>query len=1090
MKRRDKRCHSFKRMKLRYLVVSKTTWMICVILSMHFYAVGSVSQKDGTNTRDSNAYNTSVAQQNPLKGKVVDEEGLPLPGATIIIAGSSGGSITDNKGAFSIDAKMGDKVVISFVGMDSQVIEYTGQKEVKVTLKEKHDELEEITVVAFGKQKKESVIASISTVKPADLKIPASNLTTALAGRIPGMISYQRSGEPGKDNAEFFVRGVTTFGYKKSPLILIDGIELSTTDLARLQPDDIASFSIMKDATATALYGARGANGVILVATKEGKEGSASLNIRYEKSVSLPTRMLDIADPITYMKMHNEAILTRDPLGGRAYSLEKIRMTEQPNRNVYAYPAVNWFDEMFDKQAINDRLNFNLSGGGKVSRYYLAGTINTDNGILKVDKRNNFNNNVKLNRISLRSNVNINVTKSTEVIVRFNGNFDDYNGPIDGGETLFRKALQTNPVLYPKYYEPDERNKYSQHILFGNAGQHGDYLNPYADMVKGYKDESRSNILAIIELKQDLNFITKGLSIRGLGNTTRESFFNVNRSYSPFYYSLSSYDAGIDEYSLFELNPQGGTEYLQYHEGDKKITTSFYFEGAMNYNRTFKEKHIVTGMLVGIMREMKLANAGSLQKSLPYRNIGLSGRFTYAYDNRYFAEINFGYNGSERFAAKERFGLFPSIGIGWIASNEKFWIPMNKVINKLKFKATHGLVGNDAIGSEDDRFFYISQVNMNNDNLGTTFGQNYLNGIPGISIDRYSNDQISWEKARMTDLGIEMGLFNKFEIQADYFYEYRSNILMDRSQVPSSMGLQVPLKANIGEASSRGFEASVDFSHSFSEAFWVMARGNVTYATSKFEVYEELNYAGAGLPWKSRLGNSLNQQYGYIAERLFIDEADIANSPLQTFGEYMAGDIKYKDINGDGRIDENDIVPIGYPTDPEVMYGFGASTGYKNFDFSFFFQGSARSSFFIDTYKTAPFIDINDKDTQSDDWNNRIGNNALLSVWANDHWSEDNRNLYAAWPRFSNQVVENNRQTSTWFIRNGAFLRLKSVEFGYTIPKDTFIKKAGISSMRFYLSGTNLLTISKFKLWDVEMGGNGLGYPIQKVFNLGVNVNF
>lgn len=1114
MKKNNLSC-SFRRMMVKYFIVFKAIWIICIVLVTHLNVAGAdslffgkelpSSSSGGKNNptqlelldpkvsdRTTTTQTDEVAQtlQNLVKGIVVDKNGSPLPGTTVTIQGVPGGSITDSDGNFSIKASVGDKIVVSFVGMQLQVVTYTGQHDLKITMLEQVDELEEVSVVAFGKQKKESVIAAISTVRPADLKIPASNLTSALAGRIPGIISYQRSGEPGKDNAEFFVRGVTTFGYKKSPLILIDGIELSTTDLARLQPDDIASFSIMKDATATALYGARGANGVILVTTKEGKEGAASLNIRYEKSASLPTRMIDIADPVTYMKMHNEAILTRDPLGGRAYSLEKIRMTEQAGRNIFAYPAVNWFDEMFATQAINDRLNFNLSGGGKIARYYLATTINTDNGILKVDKRNNFNNNVKLNRLSLRSNVNINVTKSTEIIVRFNGNFDDYNGPLDGGETLFRKALQTNPVLYPKYYEPDAANEFSQHILFGNAGQYGDYLNPYADMVKGYKDESRSNILAVIELKQDLDFITKGLSMRGLGNTTRESFFNVNRSYSPFYYSLSSYDAGIDKYSLFELNPSGGTEYLQYNEGDKAITTSFYFEGAMNYNRTFNEKHTVTGMLVGIMREKKLANAGSLQKSLPYRNIGLSGRFTYAYDSRYFVEANFGYNGSERFAAKERFGLFPSMGIGWIASNEKFWLPMSKVVNKLKFKATHGLVGNDAIGSEDDRFFYISQVNMDNGGLGTTFGQNYLNGISGISIDRYSNNQISWEKARMTDLGIEMGLFNKFEIQADYFYEYRSNILMDRSQVPSSMGLQVPLKANIGEASSRGFEASVDFNHSFSNGIWVMARGNVTYATSKFEVYEELNYVGAGLPWKSRLGNSLNQQYGYIAERLFVDEADIANSPLQTFGKYMAGDIKYKDINEDGRIDENDIVPIGYPTDPEVIYGFGASAGYKGFDFSFFFQGSARSSFFIDTYKTAPFIDINDKDTQSDDWNNRIGNNALLTVWANDHWSEDNRNLYAAWPRFSDQVIENNRQTSTWFMRNGAFLRLKSVEIGYTVPPNTFVKKIGISSMRFYLSGTNLLTISKFKLWDVEMGGNGLGYPIQKVFNLGVNVNF
>ncbi len=1081
-------CHSHQRMKLGYVDLFRKIWIIVIALITHLNVIGATLPIAGNGLNKSSSESAAAITKNVVTGKVVDKDGAPLPGATVMIQGLPGGSITDTEGNFSVKAASGDKIVVSFIGMITQIIDFVGQSELKITLLEKVDELKEVSVVAFGKQKKESVIASISTIRPSELKIPSSNLTTALAGRMPGLISYQRSGEPGHDNAEFFVRGVTTFGYKKSPLILIDGIELATSDLARMQPDDISSFSIMKDATATALYGARGANGVILVTTKEGKEGPAKLNIRYERSMSSPTRMLDIADPITYMKMQNEAILTRNPLGGRAYSLEKIKMTEQPGRNQSVYPAVNWFDNMFNTQAMNDRLNFNLSGGGKIARYYLASTINTDNGILKVDKRNNFNNNVKYNRISLRSNVNINVTKTTEVTVRFNGNFDDYNGPIDGGEALFRKALQTNPVLYPQYYAPDVENAFSKHILFGNAGQ-GNYLNPYADMVKGYKDESKSNMLAVIELKQDLSFITKGLTLRGLGNTTRESFFNLNRSYSPFYYSLSSYDAAINKYSLFELNPNNGTEYLQYNEGDKSIGTSFYFEGASNYERTFGKKHTVTGMLVGIMREMKYSNGGSLQKSLPYRNLGLSGRFTYAYDSRFFTELNFGYNGSERFAARERFGLFPSMGAGWILSNENFWKPWNKVVNKLKLKVTHGLVGNDAIGSENDRFFYISQVNMNNGGVGTTFGQNYLHNIPGISIDRYSNNQISWEKARMTNLGVEIGLFGKFEIQADYFYEYRSNILMDRSQIPASMGLQVPLKANIGAAASHGFETSIDFNHSFANGLWVMGRANITYAASKFKTYEELNFVGAGLPWRSRLGNSINQQYGYIAERLFVDEADIANSPLQTFGRYMAGDIKYKDISGDGRIDENDVVPIGYPSDPEVIYGFGASAGYKGFDFSFFFQGSARSSFFIDTYKTAPFIDINDG-SQGDEWNNKIGNNALLNAWANDHWSEDNRNSYAAWPRLSNQVIENNMQASTWFIRNGAFLRLKSFEVGYTIPKKSFLTKAGLSSMRFYISGTNLLTISKFKLWDVEMGGNGLGYPIQKVFNLGVNVNF
>jgi TonB-linked SusC/RagA family outer membrane protein len=1023
----------------------------------------------------------SQTQKNPVSGVITYPDGEPIAGASIMIKGTTAGVSTDLDGSYTIYVEKGQTLVFSSLGMESIEILYNRQTELNVTLQDKANELDEITLVAFGKQKKESVIGSVSTINPSDLKIASSNLTTALAGRLSGVIAYQRSGEPGRDNAEFFIRGVTTFGYNRSPLILIDNIELTTTDLARLQPDDIASFSIMKDATATALYGARGANGVILVSTKEGKEGPAKLNVRYERSLSMPTRSLDIADPITYMKLHNEAVSTRDPLGGRAYSLERIKITQQANRNQNVYPAVNWFDELFEENTFNDRFNFNLSGGGKVARYYLASTVNSDTGMLKVDNRNNFNNNIKFKRISLRSNINIDITKTTEISVRFNGNFDDYNGPIDSGEDLYRKALQTNPVLYPKFFEPDLTYANSQHILFGNAGQNGDYLNPYADMVRGYKDESRSMILASIQLEQDLSFVTEGLNLRVLGNTTRESFFNLNRFYNPYYYSIGSYDAGIDQYSLFELNPNSGTEFLNYNEGNKVITTSFYGEAAINYNRTFDDKHAVTGLLVGIMREQKFANAGDLQKSLPFRNIGVSGRFTYAYKNRYFSEFNFGYNGTERFAKNERFGFFPSAGLGWIISNEKFWEPFKDKISKLKLKATFGIVGNDAIGSEADRFFYISQVNTNSGANATSFGVNYQNFIPGIGIDRYPNEQITWETSKQTNIGLEIGLFKKIDIQADFFRQYRSNILMDRSQVPATLGLQAPLRANIGEASSEGFEISLEYNDSFSNGLWVSTRSNFTYVTNKFEVYEELDYVGAGLDWKSRLGKNINQPYGLIAERLFVDEADIANSPLQTFGDYLAGDIKYKDINNDGRIDSNDEVAIGHSTTPEIIYGFGASAGFKDFDFSFFFQGSARSSFFIDAFNTAPFID-----TSPD----KIGNNALLQVWADNHWSEDNRDLYAAWPRLSDQVVDNNNRPSTWFLKNGAFLRLKSIELGYTLSEKGLLKKASIKNMRFYLSGTNLLTFSSFKLWDIEMGGNGLGYPIQRVFNMGASINF
>ena len=643
---------------------------------------------------------TIGAQDQIITGTITDNNNNPLPGVNIVVdAETYSGAVTDFDGNFIVKANEDATLIISYVGFITQEVKLNGSKNLNIKMEEDLFGLEEVTVVAYGEQKKQSVIAAVTSVDPTELRVPTSNLTTSLAGRVAGLISYQRSGEPGRDNAEFFIRGVSTFGYARSPLILIDGIETTSTDLGRLQPDDIASFSIMKDATATALYGARGANGVIMVTTKEGKQGKVKLNIRYEKAYSAAAREVSIADPITYMRLHNEALATREPLSGRIYSLEKILISQDPNRNQMAYPTINWFDELLEDYTLNSRFNFNVSGGGKIARYYLAATVNTDNGNLKIEPQNNFNNNINFNRISLRSNVNINLTPTTEVAVRFNGNFDDYNGPLNGGEEIYKQAMQTNPVLYPKYYDPDANYFNTTHILFGNYGQFGDYLNPYANMVRGYKDESYNNVLATVELKQNLDFITKGLKARALVNTSRYSFYNLERKYNPFYYTLANYDFQSDAYSLIALNPNQGTEYLEYNEGAKVISNSVYFEGSLNYNRIIKKNHNISGMLVGILRELKYANNGNLQTSLPYRNIGLSGRFTYAFDSKYFAEFNFGLNGSERFAKSERFGFFPSFGFGWYVSNEPFMEKYEDIITKLKLKGTYGLVGNEKIDS-------------------------------------------------------------------------------------------------------------------------------------------------------------------------------------------------------------------------------------------------------------------------------------------------------------------------------------------------------------------------------------------------------
>jgi TonB-linked SusC/RagA family outer membrane protein len=1018
-----------------------------------------------------------------VRGIIRDEFGDIIAGASVTVEGSTRGVTTDIDGSYTIEVGSNEKLVISYIGLERQVISVGNQTVINVELKEKASELDEVTVVAFAKQKKESVIASVSTVKPSDLRVPSSNLTTAFAGRIAGLISYQRTGEPGQDNAQFFIRGVTSFGTGKvDPLILIDGVEMTTEDLSRLTTDDIASFSIMKDANATALYGARGANGVILVTTKEGREGGVKVQFRAEGTFSSPTENLSLADPVTYMKLHNEAVRTRTPGTRLPYDEKKINYTER-GIDPILYPANDWQDILFDKNTFNHRYNLNISGGGTIARYYIAASYSTDNGIIKMDKRQNFNNNININKYSLRSNVNVNLTKTTEAIIRLNGMFDDYQGPLDGGTDLYNKAVLANPVYFRPYYEPDDANIYTKHILFGNTAS-GGYLNPYAEMLKGYRSNDRSTMYVQFELKQNLDFLAKGLSARAMFNVNRFAQLEVRRQYEPFYYTLVPQRTGMDSYRLLALNPDSGTDWLDYVPGDRRMENTMYFESALQYNTTIAEKHVISGLMVFTIREKKNNTYNTLQLSLPQRNAGLAGRATYSYADRYFVEGNFGYNGSERFAKNERWGFFPSAGLGWIVTNEEFMEPYADVITKLKLKATYGLVGNDEIGRAEDRFYYLSNLNMNDGNRGIAFGESYGYGRNGISISRYEDPYITWEISRKSNFGLELNLMNDLEIQVDYFTENRSNILQERADIPTTMGLQAIPKANIGEANGRGVDISVDYNKSINKDLWAVVRGNFTYATSEYKIYEEPDYSSA--PWRSHVGRKISQQWGYIAERLFLDDEEVKNSPIQTFGDYGAGDIKYKDINHDGRIDENDRVPIGYPKTPEIIYGFGVSLGYKDFDFSCFFQGSGRSAFWIEPDKIAPFLHYSTNEINRE---GRTSNRALLQMIADSHWSEDSRDVHAFWPRLAATSISNNTETSTWWMRDGSFMRLKTAEIGYTLPTAT-AKKAHLQKVRLYVAGNNLFQIRKFKLWDPEQAEKAFNYPLQRVINIGVDIEF
>ncbi|TKG89594.1 TonB-dependent receptor [Puteibacter caeruleilacunae] len=1023
-------------------------------------------------------------QQHVVKGTVTDKTKKALPGVTVYVKGTTNGTTTDFEGNYSLSVKKGDVLIFSFIGMQDQEVTVVNQTKLDIEMADQTEKLDEVVVVAFGTQKKESVVGSISTVNPGELKTSSSNLTTALSGRIAGVISYQTSGEPGRDNAQFFVRGITTFAQGAKPLILIDGVELTADDLARISPDDIESFSVLKDATSTAVYGARGANGIILVTTKKGHEGKPRISLRMENSFSSNINEPKLADPITFMNNYNEAVRTRTPGAVLPFSQEKIYNTIN-GVNSEVFPQTDWQKEMIKDVAVNQKMNLSVRGGGKVAQYYFSANFNKDNGILKDDPRGLVENNIDLKRYGVRSNISVNLSKSTKATFRVNATRDEYKGPAVPASSLFTYAMRTSPVRFAAVYKPDELHKNSPNVLFGSQKiNDGYFLNPYQQLVSGYQEWSRSLSSLQFEISQDLDMITEGLRFRILGNNNRTSFYSLSRNTRPFLYYADElfYNPVDNSYMLEQLN-ENGDRALQFAPGGSNVTNVFYSEAALNFDRTFGD-NTVSAMLVAIARESTNSAAKTLDTSLPQRNLGLSGRFTYDYKTKYFLEFNFGYNGSERFDKDNRFGFFPSVGAGWLVSSEPFFSGVSKnFISRLKVRGSYGIVGNDAIGSNADRFFYISEVNNSASHLAYTFGEgSSARTVNGISVLNYANPNITWEEAKTLNLGIEMYLFNDgIKVTGEYFRQKRDNILQTRL-TPFSLGLESQNRDNVGKAITDGIDIAVDGNKSLSSDMWVSVRGNFTLSDGRYEFYEEPNYDMRNAPHRGLTGIRIGQRIGYVAERLFIDEEDVANSPTQYFGAApMGGDIKYVDINKDGEISDLDRVAIGDPGSPQVTYGFGFSFGYKNFDLSAFFQGNANTSIYVDPAANAPFIQRHEGDAMGMKY---FTESQLLKEFADDHWTEANRNSFAMYPRLSTTPIANNNQVSTWWLRDGSFIRFKQLELGYN-----FRNIRGITNLRLYASGTNLATWSKFKLWDPEVGGNGFNYPLQRVFNVGLLIN-
>lgn len=1043
-----------------------------------------------------------------VTGNVVDSNNGNLNGVTVAARGKTNlTTTTDMNGKFVLDVLPGTVLTFTMVGFVSQNATVTPEsKEFRIKLLPAQSDLEQVVVTAFGKkQQKEAVVGSVVTIDPGKLVSPASNLTNSIVGQVAGVIGFQTSGQPGMDNSNFFVRGVTSFGYRQEPIILIDNIELTKDDLARLQVDDIASFSILKDASSTALYGSRGANGVILVTTKRGKSGRPKIDMRMDNVISEPTKMIALSDPMTYMNIYNVAERSRpETYAGDFFSADKIYNTQQtinnaPGSNRFVYPAVDWMDLMFKKRTTNFKTTASISGGGNVANYFVSGSYATDNGALKKSPQNDFNNNVSFKTYQLRGNIDINLTKSTVFSVDLWGIFNDYSGPITNNASfatdLYSQATHTSPVLFPAYYEPDEANRLTQHILFGNGAAAGatgsnaglQYYNPYAEMLRGYKTFSTSTMQATVRLDQKLDFITPGLSVNAFFNTNRYSYFDYQMAYNPFYYTVTmpgGYDRATNSYTLTWINNQPGqaTEYLTYTPGRKDATAKLHFQGSVNYSQRFGD-HKLDLQLVGIRQQTLNANGvdpstqlPSLPYALPYRNLNLAGRFTYMFKDRYVIEPGFGYNGSERFAEKNRFGFFPTIGASWIISREGFWKGgIADVLTSFKLRASVGATGNDNIGAQ--RFFYLSDVDLQPSGAGAFFGTNNSKTRPGVAIRNYPNPDITWERSVIKNYALETTFFRKLDVIAEYWQKNTRNILLQRL-VPQSTGLEAPISANLGTAKSHGLDLTANYTQSVNDDLTIQFLSNFTFSKGEYTHYEEPNYSEN---YRYVNGAILGQPRGYIAERLFVDDNEVAASPAQTFGGIVrGGDIKYRDLNNDGKITVADMAPIGFPGTPQISYGFGFTVRYKAFDLSTRFQGQTRVSFFINPKEVSPFIVPG---------GGVVGQTSLLQAFADDHWSFDNQNLYALYPRMGTNAeqVQNNMQPSTWWLRDGSFLRLKMAEVGYTMPRH-LLQKIGLSKCRIYLSGNNLFNISSFKLWDPELGGNAFTYPIQRQYNIGLNI--
>lgn len=1060
--------HSFSKQKLMKHSI------LCMCLSINSVFSSSAASLETSPALSTEVNSCNILQQKKGKkitGVIMDVNGESIIGATIIEKGTTNGTTTDMDGRYEISVNPGATLEISYIGFAPQTIKVGSRTNINITLYEDTKTLKEVVIVGYGQQKKNSVVSSINSISTKQLAVSSSrNLTNNLAGQIPGLIAVQRSGEPGYDSSEFWIRGVSSFKGGTTPLVLVDGIP---RDMQDIETDEIESFTLLKDAAATAVYGAEGANGVILITSKRGQSQKPQFSFRAEGTILTPTRLPEFMDGPSIMSLYNEALTNEgSPIRYSPELIQKHASGEDP----YLYPNVNWIDELLRDHTFNQRYTLNVRGGSNRARYFVSGAFFQENGIFKGNSGEEYNNNIGLKRYNLRSNIDFDASKTTLIKVDMSGQYIQTNYPGVSSNQIFNSICRNPGFLHPVVY-PDGKLAAQR-----NPGTNGG--NPYNFLMhSGYTKEWRTAIQSKVEVEQKLDFLTEGLKWKGMISFDADMMYKAARTKTPTQYLATGRDENGE--LIYDMVKEGSdvlSESLS-NSSNKKI----YFETSFNYSRTFAQNHDVGAMLLYMQKETQYHN-----NALAYRKQGLVGRLTYGYNSRYFFEGNFGYTGSETFAKGERFGFFPAVGLAWYISNEPYYSDkLKNILTKLKLRFSVGRTGNDNTGG--DRFLYRGTMNQGAGGYDIGFNDNGTEGGVGNGIvdGRFEAPYLTWEIERKINYGIDLGFWdNRIDLQVDYFDNKRSSILLQRETVSNVTGFQQMPWQNFGIVSNKGVDASITINQQIGEVK-LSARGNLTFARNKIIECDEIPQA---YPWMERTGTRLNSWQLYIADGLYTFDDFIIEGegtertyelkpgvPIGLSAGVRPGDIKYKDLNEDGKIDSNDQVrDVGNPSVPELVYGFGLNAEWKGFYAGVFFQGAGNTSTVLGANSDATFFPFEWGPEQSS-----------IRKEAANRWTEENPSQNVMFPRMHSYNFANNTAASTWWLRDASFLRFKNIELGYNVDRNK-LSKIGLQSLRIYLQGNNLCVWDDIKMWDPEQGNSngGFAYPLNRTFTLGVDFTF